>query len=102
MPQEKNLVKRGQFYCIYDSGSKNFVLEDRTRRGLPIVENSMDTEIGLRTDIGRVYDANGRGHVMPIRWYFPKETYTLEQVCKFGDNLDNRYKDIMEDTCPDY
>ena len=102
MLQEKNLVKRGQLYSIYDSDSKNFVLEDRTKRGLPVIEISIDASIGLKTDRGRFYDANGRGHVMPIRWYFPKESYTLAQVCKLADKLDNRYKAVMEDTCPDY
>jgi hypothetical protein len=102
MLQEKNLVKRGQFYSIYDSDSKNSVLEDRTKRGLPVIEISMDASLGLMTEKGRFYDANGRGHVMPIRWYFPKEGYALKQVCKFADKLDNRYKAIMGDTCPDY
>ena len=38
MPKEKNLVKRDHFYSTYDSDSKNFVLEDRTKRVLPNVE----------------------------------------------------------------
>ena len=102
MSQEINLLKKGQFYFIYDGPGQNFVVEDKTKRGLPVVENNIDDKIGVITEKGRFYDANGRGHVVPIRWYFLKENYTLEQVCKFADSLDSRYRAIMEDTCPDY
>jgi hypothetical protein len=100
MSQEIHLLKKGQFYFIYDGSGQNFVVEDKTKRGLPVVENSVDENI--IAEKGRFYDANGRGHVVPIRWYFPKENHTYEQVCKFADALDSRYRAIMEDTCPDY
>ena len=67
-----------------------------------MVESSIDDNVGLMAEKGRFYDCNGRGHVVPIRWSFPKENYTIEQVLKFADTLDNRYRAIMEDTCPDY
>jgi hypothetical protein len=102
MSLEKVLLKRGQFYFIYDGDGQNFMVEDKTKRGLPVVESSIDDNVGLIAEKGRFYDGNGRGHVVPIRWSFPKESYTLEQVLKFADILDNRYKAIMEDTCPDY
>ena len=100
MSLEKVLLKRAQFYFIYDGDAQNFIVEDKTKRGLPVVENSIDNNV--IADNGRFYDGNGRGHVVPIRWYFPKNDYTFEQVCKFADTLDNRYREIMEDTCPDY
>jgi hypothetical protein len=100
MSLEKVLLKRGQFYFIYDGDGQNFVVEDKTKRGLPLVESSIDDNI--IAEKGRFYDGNGRGHLVPIRWYFPKENYTFEQVLKFADTLDNRYRVIMEDTCPDY
>ena len=102
MTLEKILLKRGQFYFIYDGDGHNFIVEDKTKRGLPVLENSIDGNVGLVAEKGRFYDGNGRGHVVPIRWYFPKENYTFEQVLKFADTLDNRYRAIMEDTCPDY
>jgi hypothetical protein len=102
MSLKKGVLKSGQFYFIYDGDCQSFVLEDRTKRGLPVVENNIDESVGLMVEKGRFYDGNGRGHVVPIRWYFPKESYTLEQVCKFADTLDNRYRAIMEETCPDY
>jgi len=99
MTQGNNLVRTGQFYFIYDDPVK-FVVEDKTKRGLPVLENSIDDNIGLIAEKGRFYDANGRGHVVPMRWYFPKDRYSLDEVCKFADILDNRYRAIMEDTCP--
>lgn len=100
MSLEKVLLKTGQFYFIYDGNGQNFVVEDKTKRGLPVVENSIDSNVV--TEKGRFYDANGRGHVVPIRWYFLKENYTFEQVCKFAEALEVRYRAIMEETCPDY
>ena len=99
MTEDKNLVKIGQFYFIYDDPVK-FIVEDKTKRGLPVVEISIDDSVGLSAEKGRFYDANGRGHVVPIRWYFPNDSDGLEQVCKFADKLENRYKTIMEETCP--
>jgi hypothetical protein len=102
MLQETDVLKKGRFYFIYDGDSENFVIEDRTKRGLPVVEYAIDTSVGVMAEKGRFYDANGRGHVISIRWYFPKLNYTLVQVCKFADALDGRYMAIMEETCPDY
>jgi hypothetical protein len=102
MSEEKNLLKRGRFYFIYDDDPQNFVVEDKTKMGLPVLESNIDENAGIKADNGRFYDANGRGHVVPIRWYFAKEKYTLDQVYNFTDKLENRYRVIMEDTCPDY
>jgi hypothetical protein len=38
MSLEKVLLKRGQFYFIYDGAGQNFIVEDKTKRGLPVVE----------------------------------------------------------------
>ena len=92
MSQELDLIKKGQFYFIYDGSGQNLIVEDKTKRGLPVIENSIDDNIRVMTEKGRFYDANGRGHVVPIRWYFSKENFTLEQVCKFADSLDSRYR----------
>jgi hypothetical protein len=98
----ENLLKRGQFNFIYDGDNQNFIVVDKTKRGLPVVENSIDDSVGVLAEKGRFYDGNGRGHVVPIRWYFPKDKYTLEKVCEFADTLDIHYRTIMEDTCPNY
>lgn len=102
MTKEMEQLKKGQFYFIYYGGYEYFVVEDRTKRGLSVIEKSVDDNVGVIAEKGRIYDANGRGHVMMIRWYFPKEQYTFEHVCKFADKLDERYRAIMEETCPDW
>jgi hypothetical protein len=102
MSKEKNLVKRGQFYFIYDESDQDFLVEDKTKRGLPVVEKSIDESVSLIAEKGRFYDANGRGHIVPIRWYFPKQKFTLEKVSKFAETLESRYRAIMDLTCPDY
>jgi hypothetical protein len=38
------------------------VVEDKTKRGLPVLESSIDDNAGIKVDMGRFYDANGRGH----------------------------------------
>lgn len=102
MMMEMEPIKKGQFYFIYEEDYEYFVLEDRTKRGLSVIEKTVDKNVGVIAEKGRIYDANGRGHVMVIRWYFPKERYTFEHVCKFADELDKRYRAIMEETCPDW
>ena len=37
------LVKKGKFYFIYDD-SKNWILEDKTKRGLEVKEKTNDPE----------------------------------------------------------
>ncbi|MDQ5868623.1 MAG: hypothetical protein M3530_02720 [Thermoproteota archaeon] len=69
MTQGNNLVRTGQFYFIYDDPVK-FVVEDKTKRGLPVLENSINDNVGLIAEKGRFYDANNRGHVVSIRWHF--------------------------------
>ena len=54
MSQEINLLKRGQFYFIYDEGGQNFVVEDKTKRGLPVLENSIDYNIRVMTEKRKV------------------------------------------------
>ena len=102
MLQETDLLKKGRFYLVHDGDNEYFIVGDRTKRGPPVMENAIDNNVGVMAEKGRFYDANGRGHVMSIRWYFPKVNSTFEQVCKFGDALDYNYKTIMEETSPDY
>lgn len=57
MLQEKNLIKSGQFYFIYDKDNENFEFEDRTKRGLPIIDYSTDFYTGFLAEIGRFFTA---------------------------------------------
>jgi len=66
MTKKMEQLKKGQFYFIYDGDYEYFVVEDRTKRGLPVIEKSVDDNVGVTVEKGRIYDANGRGHVMMI------------------------------------
>jgi hypothetical protein len=100
MQQLGNLIKKGRFYLIYDH-NLNLVLEDKTKRGLEVRENVLDEKLGVHADRGTIYDLNGIGHKVGIRWYFPKSKYRLDQVIRIAEEMELRYKAIREMTCPD-
>ena len=100
MQEQGNLIKKGHFYFIYDN-DLNFVLEDKTKRGLEVRENVFDEKLMVQADKGMIYDLNGIGHKVGIRWYFPKSKYRLDHVIKIGEEMELRYKKIREMTCPD-
>lgn len=100
MQQQGNLIKKGHFYFIYDN-DLNFVLEDKTKRGLEVRENVFDEKLSVQADKGMIYDLNGIGHKVGVRWYFPKSKYRLDHVIKIGEEMELRYKKIREMTCPD-
>jgi hypothetical protein len=95
-----NLVKKGQFYFIYDD-HPDLVLEDKTKRGLEVRERALDDKYGVEAEKGIIYDMDGRGHKVGIRWYFPQSKYTIEHVSEIAQEIDARYKAIREMTCPD-
>jgi hypothetical protein len=100
MQQQGNLIRKGRFYFIFDN-DLNLVLEDKTKRGLEVRENIFDEKHSVQVDRGTVYDLNGIGHKVGIRWYFPKSRYGLNQVIKIAEEMELRYKAIREMTCPD-
>jgi hypothetical protein len=100
MQQQGNLIKKGRFYFIYDH-DLNLVLEDKTKRGLEVRENIFDGKYGVQGDMGTIYDLNGIGHKVGIRWYFPKSKYRLDHVMKIAEEIELRYNAIREMTCPD-
>lgn len=94
------MVKKGQFYFIYDN-NPDLILEDKTKRGLEVRERAVDDKYGVEADKGMIYDMDGKGHKVGIRWYFPRSKYTLEQVSRIAQEIDSRYRAIREMTCPD-
>ena len=100
MQQQRNLIKKGRFYFIYDC-DLNLVLEDKTKRGLEVREFVFDEKLGVQAERGTIYDLNGKGHKVGIRWYFPKSKYRLDHVIKIGEEMELRYKAIREMTCPE-
>jgi hypothetical protein len=99
--QEHPILKKGIFFTILD-GHSDFIMEDKTKRGLTVLEQSVDEKYGANSDKGMIYDMDGIGHRMGIRWYFPKDKYEFEKVLGFATEMEQRYKKIREETCPDY
>lgn len=100
MLMQSNLIRKGQFYFVYDNGT-HLILEDKTKRGLEVREHFFDEKYGVEADRGVIHDMDGIGHKVGIRWYFSSSKYSLEHVLKIANELDARYKAIREMTCPD-
>lgn len=94
-------VKKGQFYEIYEKNDSDFILEDKTKRGLEVRERGYDDKYGVDSEKGMIYDIDGIGHRIGIRWYFPKARYSLQLVSEIAEELESKYKAIREMTCPD-
>jgi hypothetical protein len=100
MGQEQKLLKKGEFFFIYDLDS-TLLLEDKTKRGLSVTERTYDEGFGTEADKGVIHDMDGIGHKVGIRWYFPKSRFSFEDVLKKAMEMDERYRKIREETCPD-
>jgi len=94
------ILKKGSFYYIKD-GLSDFIMEDKTKRGLTIKETSIDEKLSAKADKGMIHDMDGIGHWVPIRWYFPKNQFSFEQVTEYAEDMEKRYTAIRELTCPD-
>lgn len=94
------VLKKGSFYFIKESDS-DFILEDRTKRGLTIRERSVDEKLSVEADKGMIHDLDGIGHWVAIRWFFPKPQFSLEQVTVHADAMEKKYTELRELTCPE-
>lgn len=94
------ILKKGSFYYIKDAMS-DFVMEDKTKRGLTVKETSIDEKLSAKADKGMIHDMDGIGHWVPIRWYFPKNQFSFEQVTEYAEDMEKRYTALRELTCPD-
>ena len=99
--QDASILKKGIFYAILDD-PVYFIMEDKTKRGLTPQERSLDEKYGVSADKGMIYDMDGIGHKVGIRWYFPKETFGFDEVLEHATEMEQRYRKIREETCPDY
>ena len=97
------VLKKGQFYFIYEGNDCNptLILEDKTKRGLEVTRTYFDDKYGVESEKGIIYDMDGIGHRVGIRWYFPKTKYSLKHIVKSLKRWKPRYKTIREMTCPD-
>jgi hypothetical protein len=98
--QELPVLKKGIFYSISDS-SPEFIMEDKTKRGLTVQERTIDEKFNVMAEKGMIYDIDGIGHKVGIRWYFPKDKFTFEKVLEHAKEMEERYRKIREETCPD-
>jgi len=94
------ILSKGIFYAIRD-GPSDIIMEDMTKRGLNIQERSIDDKYNVEAEKGMIYDMDGIGHKVGIRWYFPKDKFTFEQVFDYAKLMEERYRKIREETCPD-
>ena len=76
-------------------------MEDKTKRGLTIKETSVDEKLKVKADKGMIHDMDGIGHWVPIRWYFAKNQFDLNQVLEYAEEMDKKYTKLRELTCPD-
>lgn len=77
-------------------------MEDKTKRGLTVQEHSLDENYEVEVEKGVIYDMDGIGHKVAIRWYFPKKDFDLKKVIEFAESMETRYKKFRDETCPDY
>jgi hypothetical protein len=101
MQEERSPLKKGQFYLIYEGDDSNLVLEDKTKKGLEVQERSVDEKYGVESEKGIIYDMDGIGHRVAIRWHFPKSKYSLQDIVEIAEEIEAKYKSIREMTCPD-
>jgi len=94
------ILSKGIFYEIRE-GPSDIIMEDMTKRGLNIQERSIDDKYNVEAEKGMIYDMDGIGHKVSIRWYFPKDKFTFEQVFDYAKLMEERYRKIREETCPD-
>ena len=100
MSQDLQILKKGTFYFIKD-GETNLIMEDKTKRGLTVKERSLDEKLNVEAEKGMIHDMDGIGHWVPIRWFFPKSQFDLDQVLVHAEAMDKRYIELRELTCPD-
>jgi hypothetical protein len=94
------ILKKGSFYYIKD-GDSDFIMEDKTKRGLTVKETSIDEKLNVMSDKGMIHDMDGIGHWVPIRWYFSKNKFDLNKVSEYAQIMEKKYTEIRELTCPD-
>lgn len=94
------VLKKGSFYYVKD-GNADLVMEDKTKRGLTVKETSIDEKLNVKADKGMIHDMDGIGHWVPIRWYFPKTQFDLDQVMIHAEAMEKKYTELRELTCPE-
>jgi len=100
LSQNYPILKKGNFFFIKDAPTE-LIMEDKTKRGLTVKERSIDEKYNVEAEKGMIYDMDGIGHRVGIRWFFPKNEYELNKVLVFAEDMEKKYKEIRDLTCPD-
>ena len=66
------VLEKGSFYFVKDADA-DFVMEDKTKRGLTVKETSVDKKLNVKADKGMIHDMDGIGHWVPIQMVFFKK-----------------------------
>ena len=69
-------------------------MEDKTKRGLTVKETSIEEKLNVKADKGMIHDMDGIGHWVPIRWYFSKNQFNLNQVSEYAEIMEKKYTEI--------
>ncbi len=94
------VLKNGSFYYIKD-GDTDFIMEDKTKRGLTVKDTSIDEKLNVKADKGMIHDMDGIGHWVPIRWYFSKALFDLKKISEYAEAMEKKYTELRKLTCPD-
>ena len=95
----QTLIKKAKFYFIYEN-HENWILEDKTKRGLEVREKINDPEKNILSEKGMIYDMEGRGHKVNIRWFYPKNKFSLVEIEHDANKMEKYYQEIRDITCP--
>ena len=98
--EPQNPIKKGRFYYIFDD-PEFYILSDKTKRGLEVKDMIIDEKTGIETIRGMIYDMDGIGHKVAIRWLYPKSRYEINSVVSDAEKMEKKYREIREMTCPD-
>jgi len=93
-------LRKGRFYFIFELPNY-YILTDKTKRGLEIRDNFRDEKTGIEIVRGMIYDMEGTGHKVAIKWLYPKSRYELSFVIDDAEKMEKKYREIREMTCPD-
>ena len=93
-----NIIAKGVYYTI-SQDTRRITLEDKTKSRLEVIETSLDGDVKIIADKGRIHDADGIGHTVSIRWYYPIDN--LHHAKEHANIIETRYTKLRELTCPD-
>ena len=93
------IPKDGTFYSITETDDR-YILLDKTKRGLECREKSTDEKTGIMADKGTIYDMDGIGYTIPIRWYYSKGEHSISDVTEHAESMEKKYTELRDMTCP--